>query len=152
MDLPLLARFALLGVAAGGRSQTPFAVLARTATPGGRLGLLASRGVVVGTTVAAVGELVGDKLPQTPSRLSPAGFVPRLIIGAGAAAVLSARTGASEAEVGVAAALGAAGAAAGSYAGAAWRRLAAGWLGLDLPGALLEDAAVVGLAVAATNE
>jgi len=41
--------------------------------------------------VAAAGELVLDKLPTTPSRLTPQGMVPRLALGA-LAASLSSRT------------------------------------------------------------
>src|SRR5512132_2055295 len=40
---------------------------------------------------AAAGELVVDKLPGTPSRLSPRGIIPRLVLGA-LAAGLSAQT------------------------------------------------------------
>jgi len=39
--------------------------------------------------VAAAGELVGDKLPATPSRLAPPGFVGRLVLGALAAGLFA---------------------------------------------------------------
>jgi uncharacterized membrane protein len=44
----------------------------------------------VGAAIGVLGELVGDKLPQAPSRLAPAGLGGRLAI-ASAAGVISAR-------------------------------------------------------------
>ena len=46
-------------------------------------------------------------------------------------------------------ALGGAAAFATAHAGARWRGLAAGWWGSDLPGALIEDGAALGLALVA---
>lgn len=115
------AAAALLGVVGGIRSQAPLAMLGAANTHGRfaeggptALALLRSNRVKAGLTLAAVGELVGDKLPITPSRLSPGPFAGRLLFGglAGAAAFVD---GGRAPLVG--AALGATGAAAGAAGG-----------------------------------
>jgi uncharacterized membrane protein len=153
MTLQRLIRTGLLGIAAGGQSQTPFAALALTSTPisAGPAGLLDNRAVRVALTLAAVGELVADKLPQTPSRLAPQAYVPRLVVGAAAGAALASRAGARKREVVLAAVLGSAGAAAGSHAGAQWREFAQPRFGSPWPGALIEDVVVVSLAAVAVT-
>jgi uncharacterized membrane protein len=62
----------------------------------------------------AAGELVGDKLPMTPSRLAPGPFVARLVSGGWCGGELAARADGVRA-IGIA--LGAAGAAAGAWLG-----------------------------------
>src|ERR1700761_3660810 len=62
----------LLGVSSGMRSMTPPAVLALS----GRL--TGVRAVRAGLCLAAVGELVGDKLPSAPSRTMPIAVVGRV--------------------------------------------------------------------------
>lgn len=111
----------LLGVTAGMRSQMPLALLARDAREGnvnvgrGRpWSLLRSTKVGVATGVSAIGEMIGDKLPQTPSRLDPGPLGGRLVIGAAMGAVVS--PGSRRSRVG-GALLGVAGAAAGAYGG-----------------------------------
>jgi uncharacterized membrane protein len=89
---------------------------------------------------AAAGEFVGDKLPQTPSRLQPEGLVPRLVLGAVTGALLTRREGGSRNRAVLAGALGLVGATAGSRLGVSWRQLAARRFGRDVPGALIEDA------------
>ena len=121
MTSTALFRPLLLGVATGLRSQLGLAVLAwsEPAGPGDPRVLrgLRSRPGRLAVGAAAAGELVMDKLPQTPSRLAVGG------------------------------ALGAAGAAAGSYAGAAYRTaLPARTRTPDLPWALGEDAVAASLA------
>lgn len=145
-----LLRCAALGVVSGGRSQAGVAAVALT-TPSGGAGLDA----VIGNpwtkrviALAAAGELVGDKLPATPSRLTPMAFMPRLAFGAASAAGLGRRLGEPTL---VAAALGALGAATGSWLGARWRAVASTRLGSDLPGALIEDGATLGLAALAVR-
>ena len=116
-----VTRAVLLGFTAGLRTFTPQAALHPR------------RAVVL----LAAGELVGDKLPFTPSRLSPPGLTGRLASGAYAGVVVGGRTGA---------AVGAAAALAGSYAGARVRGMRPG-----LTTALAEDAVAVGVAFAAVR-
>lgn len=147
---PILVRAALLGVVSGARSFTPLGVLAlhrgegstRTAwqdwpvfrSPAGR-------GTLV---VAALGELVGDKLPATPARTSPLPLIGRS--GTGAIAAFAVAGGSDRLGVRIAAALlGAAGAVAGSYAGFLLRGAAGRATGLpDVVFALVEDAITIG--------
>ena len=99
-------------------------------------------------TVLAVGELITDKLPKTPSRKSPMGFGARLVMGAFAGAVIGTAWGYTFGGLGA----GLIGAVIGTLGGyEARRRLVAANGGHDLPIALVEDAVAVlgGLAVAA---
>lgn len=134
----LVARSALLGVAAGGRSSLGLAgpALTGTSTPAKVLALAG-----LGT------ELVQDKRPSTPSRLSAAGLPARLASGAAGAAALARREHRRAALPVVA---GAVGALAGSVAGASWRAFAAE-LVPDWQAALVEDAASITLAVLASR-
>lgn len=111
----------LLGMTAGMRSQLPLALLARGAHDarvdvgrGRPWSLLDSRKVGLALGVSAIGEMVGDKLPQTPSRLEPGPLGGRLVIGAVVGAAVS--PGSWGSRVG-GAMLGLAGAAAGAYGG-----------------------------------
>jgi len=139
---------ALLGAATGLRSQTGVAALVlltpQKRLPGPLRGPWPRRLAAFG----AVGELVGDKLPFTPSRLSAGPFAGRVIFGAGGGALLAHTRRASlpaGAGAGVLAAL--AGAKAGYEA-----RTALTARGLpDLPVALAEDALAAGLAVVAAK-
>ena len=128
----VLLRSALLGAAAGGRSMTPIAAL--TAGSRGPVRLAAS--------AAALGELVVDKLPGTPSRVSPAPLGGRLVLGALAGGLYAHRRGRN---VVLPAVLAAAAAVAASYAGAEWREYA-GKHKFALPAAVAEDAATIALA------
>jgi uncharacterized membrane protein len=134
----LLSRAALLGLATGGRSMSGLAALALTNRS--TSGALGSRWIRRLAGTAAAGELVGDKLPQVPSRLQPQGLLPRLALGAIAGTVLARREGGSGNRTASAAVVGLAGAAAGSWLGVSWRQLAAARFGRHLPGALIEDA------------
>ncbi len=152
------ARAATLGFVAGLRSMMPFALLSaaaqRQGSPAGfaagqpaPLSLLRSRGALVVTGLAAVGELVGDKLPFVPSRTQPGPLGGRIVIGAlaGAAVCRDARLNPV-----LGALLGGATAAGGSYAGAAYRKAAtSATTAPDLVWALLEDATALGLGVTA---
>src|SRR5580698_7796410 len=83
--------------------------------------------------IAALGELVNDKLPKTPSRKAPAPFIARVITGALSGAALIGGLVA-----------GAVGAVAGTLGGAEARsRLVKATGGKDLPIALLEDAVAI---------
>lgn len=88
-------------------------------------------------TVLALGELVADKLPKTPSRKSPVGFIGRIVSGALCGAAL----GATVQGLGGGLVAGVLGAIAGTFGGYELRtRLATLVGGKDLPIALLEDA------------
>jgi uncharacterized membrane protein len=136
--MSLLSRAALLGLATGGRSTSGLAALA-VSNPS-TSGVLGSRWTRRLASTAATGELVGDKLPQTPSRLQPEGLLPRLVLGAAAGAILSHREGGSRNRTLLAGLLGLLGAGGGSRLGVSWRQLASRRFGKDLPGALIEDA------------
>lgn len=103
---------------------------------------------VVILSVLAVGELVNDKLPKTPSRTASPIFVARLILGGFAGAVLGTAWGYTWGGLGA----GVVGAVLGTLGGYEARtRLVAAHEGHDLPVALLEDAVAVlgGFAIAA---
>lgn len=93
-------------------------------------------------SAAALGEIVNDKLPNTPSRKIPPQFITRIVMGGFAGAAL----GASRGSLVLGLLAGAVGAVAGTLGGAEVRsRLVKAIGGNDLPIALLEDViAVVG--------
>jgi uncharacterized membrane protein len=94
-------------------------------------------------SVAAIGELVNDKLPRTGSRKAPAPFIVRVVMGAACGGALVS----SRHELAAGLVAGAAGAVAGTLGGYEFRaRLVRAIGGRDLPIALLEDAIAVGLA------
>lgn len=146
----------MLGVVAGMRSQLPGALLAWRSSRGelphnvaGPGGVLRRRGSVPMTTLAAVGEMVSDKLPQTPSRLEDGPFLGRVTLGAAAGSGVSVAFGSSRI---AGAALGAAGAAAGSVAGHRLRAMAVQSTGIsDTVWALVEDGLAITLGLAATR-
>lgn len=88
----------------------------------------------------AIGELIADKLPKTPSRKAPPGFIARLVTGSLCGAAIGA---ASHGMTGGLVA-GLIGAVAGTLAGYEVRtRLVRATGGKDLPIALLEDAVAI---------
>jgi uncharacterized membrane protein len=92
----------------------------------------------------AVGELILDKLPNTPSRKAPTGFVARIMSGAFCGAALGLADG------GVFGGLiaGGIGAVVGTLGFSELRaRLAKAFGGRDLPAALIEDACAIAGAV-----
>jgi uncharacterized membrane protein len=91
-------------------------------------------------TVLALGELIGDKLPNTPSRKVPVQFGTRLLTGA----LSGAAVGASTQLLLPGLVLGLLGAAIGTFGGAAARARLARAFGRDLPAALIEDVIAVG--------
>jgi uncharacterized membrane protein len=138
----------LIGAVAGLRSLTAPAVVAWAAhrnwlnlydTP---LSFIASTAAVVIFILLAIGELVADKLPSTPSRLQPPGLIARFILGGLSGAGL-ALAGAQSIAFG--AILGAAGGIAGAFTGYQARTHLVKALKVpDLIVALLEDAVAVG--------
>jgi uncharacterized membrane protein len=95
----------------------------------------------------AIGEMVNDKLPKTPSRLIPPQFITRVVTGTLCGVALGISTG--HLLIGLIA--GAVGSVAGTVGGAKARAFGAKLLGRDLPAALIEDVVAVALAVSAVS-
>lgn len=95
-------------------------------------------------TILAIGELVTDQLPSTPSRKVPMQFGARIVSGA----LVGAAAGATGGGAGMIAGLiiGAIGAVIGTLGGASLRARAAAAFGGDRPAALLEDVIAIVLA------
>lgn len=90
-------------------------------------------------TALALGELVTDQLPSTPSRTVPIQFGTRIVVGAMCGAAM-----AGSAALGMGAAAGILGAIIGTLGGRALRGRLATALGSDRPAALIEDAIAIG--------
>lgn len=95
-------------------------------------------------SVFAVGELITDQLPTTPSRKVPVQFSARIVTGAFSGAAIGVAAG----NWIIGAVAGAIGAVIGTLGGAAARGRLADAFGRDLPAALLEDAIAIGGAFA----
>jgi uncharacterized membrane protein len=114
------ARAVGLGFVGGLRTMTPVALLSllrsrgENASPSNLIGYLNSPVARIITGLLAVGELVGDKLPTTPSRLAPGPLGGRIVSGALIGWVLCQQARQSPV---LGALLGAVGAASGSVAG-----------------------------------
>jgi uncharacterized membrane protein len=136
----------LIGLIAGLRSLTAPAAVSWGArlgwlrlenTPLAFLGFAATPYIL---TALAIGELINDKLPKTPSRKEPAPFGARIVTGALSGAAIGAAAGSLPAGL----AAGALGGVAGTLGGYEFRsRLVKAIGGNDLPIALLEDAVAV---------
>jgi uncharacterized membrane protein len=94
-------------------------------------------------SVLAIGELINDKLPKTPSRTVPPQFIFRVISGA----FVGAAVGASGGSLVGGLIAGAIGAVVGTLGGAAVRGKLAAAFGRDLPAALLEDVVTIVLGI-----
>jgi uncharacterized membrane protein len=140
----------LIGVVAGLRSLTAPAAVSWAA----RLGWLHLENTWLAffgfaatpyiLTVLAIGELIADKLPKTPSRKMPGPFAARVVLGTMCGAALGAS---SQAMMGGLLA-GAIGGVAGTLGGYEFRaRLTRAIGGKDLPIALLEDVIAIGGAI-----
>ena len=138
----------LIGVAAGLRAMTAPAAVCWAA----RLGWLKLQGTPLAFlghavtpwifTIAAIGELINDKLPKTPSRKVPPQFIARIVMGALCGVAIGATAGTLAGGLIV----GAIGAVVGTLGGAELRgRLVRASGGKDLPIALLEDAIAIAL-------
>jgi len=146
----IIALCFLIGVIAGLRAMTAPAAVAWAAyggwlplagTPLAFLGHVAAPWVF---TLLAVGELISDQLPKTPSRKVPIQFGTRIVMGA----VCGAAFGAAGGMLVFGAVAGAVGAVIGTLAGAAGRARLAQAFGRDLPAALIEDVVAIGGALA----
>ena len=140
----------LIGVIAGLRSLTAPAVVSWAARLGwlhlentwlAFLGFAATPYIL---SVLAIGEIVADKLPNTPSRKAPPGFIARIVTGGLSGAALGASGGSWIVGL-IAGVIGAIAGTFGGYEFRAWLVKATG--GKDLPIALLEDAIAIGGAV-----
>jgi uncharacterized membrane protein len=148
MVLYLLAL--LIGIIAGLRAMTAPAAVSWAASfgllplEGTWLAFLGYRFTPWILTVLAIGELITDQLPTTPSRKVPVAFAARILSGALCGAAIGTL---GDALLGGAIA-GAAGAVIGTVGGAAVRARLAAAFGRDRPAALLEDAvAILGAAL-----
>jgi uncharacterized membrane protein len=90
----------------------------------------------------AIGELVNDKLPKTPSRLIPPQFITRIVT----SALCGLAIGLSGNGMIIGLVAGIIGAVAGTFGGAKATSHLAKTFGRDLPAALLEDAVALGIA------
>ena len=142
----------LIGMIAGSRTMTaPAAVswaaqLGRVRLQNTGLSVLGAPATAAVLTALAVGELIADKLPATPSRTVPAQFTGRLASGGlcGAAVVPQ-----GDWPAGLAA--GVAGAFIGTLAGAAARSALVKLLGNKVEAAMVEDALAIGSAAILLN-
>jgi uncharacterized membrane protein len=130
----------LIGVVAGLRAMTAPAAVSWAAGLGwldvsdSWLSFLASAWTRWIFTLLAIGELVNDQLPSTPSRTVPVQFGARLVVGALSGAVIGGLAGTL---------LGIAGAVIGTYGGRAFRARLAAMFESDPPAALIEDAVAI---------
>jgi uncharacterized membrane protein len=97
-------------------------------------------------TLFAIGELINDQLPNTPSRKVPAQFGARIVMGAVSGAAIGAGVAGSSWVFGLV--ICAIGAVIGTLGGAAVRGRLAAAFGRDLPAALIEDFVAIAAAAA----
>ncbi len=135
------------GLIAGSRSMSAPALFSRAAArhpqrlAGTPFEVLTSARAQQVLTIAAVGELVGDKLPFTPSRLDPFPLGGRIGSGAIIGAALCRAAGQSVIWGGL---VGGVTAVLGAWLGYTWRTLAAKQLHLPSPvSGVIEDAVVI---------
>jgi uncharacterized membrane protein len=139
----------LIGCVAGLRAFIAPAAVSIAAALGGLslagswLAFLGYRFTPWALALIAMGELIADQLPKTPSRKVPVQFATRIAMGALSGGGIGAATGSLAAGV----AAGAVGAIAGTYGGAALRSSLARRFGRDRPAALIEDALAILAAV-----
>ena len=140
----------LIGVIAGLRAMTAPAAVAWAAwlgwfsLAGTPLAFLSTPWAVGVLSVLAIGELINDQRPGTPSRKVPVQFGGRLVMGALSGAAIGAAAGMLVPGL----VAGVLGAVLGTYGGAAVRASLAKGFGRDLPAALIEDAVAIAGAAA----
>jgi uncharacterized membrane protein len=129
----------MMGATAGPRTSAPLLAVSWAARLGwidlkhSPLAFIGTSKAVTVTTPMAIGEIVADKLPSTPSRTQPAGLIGRTATGALAGAAIA---GGRSPEAALA---GAAGAIAATYLGYIVRSKLAKAVGKDWPVAAVED-------------
>ena len=130
----------LIGVIAGLRAMTAPAAVSWAAglgwldVSGTWLAFLASPWTRWIFTLLAIGELVNDQLPSTPSRTVPIQFGGRLVMGALSGAAIAGLAGGL---------FGIVGAVIGTLGGRAFRARLAATFGSDPPAAFIEDAVAI---------
>ena len=141
----------VLGVVCGLRSMVGLAAASWAANrqqiplEGTWLSFLGFRFTPYITSLLAIGEVINDKLPKTPSRLVPPQFGGRVAMGA----LTGSAIGLSQGRLIIGALSGIIGSVVGTLAGAKARAFVAKLFGRDFPAALLEDILAVALAVVA---
>lgn len=150
MTVYLLVLALLIGVVAGLRAMTAPAAVSWAA----HLGALHLAGTWLAflgdaytpwiLTALALGELVTDQLPKTPSRKVPVQFGARILSGALCGAAVG--TAAGSWFIGLF--VGATGAVCGTLAGAEGRSRLAATFGRDRPAALIEDVVAISTSAA----
>lgn len=139
----------LIGVIAGLRAMTAPLAISLAAhfdwlnLHGTFLEFLGYRWTPVILAVAAIGELIADQLPSTPSRKVPVQFGTRILMGAATGGAIGVAAG----SLWIGAIIGVIGAVIGTLGGSAARGRMAAAFGSDRPAALIED--VVAIAGAA---
>lgn len=137
----------VVGIACGLRALMGLAAVSWAASSGRLplqgtwLAFLGFRATPFITSLLAVGELVTDKLPKTPSRLVPPQFGARVSMGA----LTGAAIGAANGHLLMGALTGIVGSVLGTLGGSKARAAAAKLFGRDLPAALLEDVVAIAL-------
>jgi uncharacterized membrane protein len=137
----------LIGAVAGLRSMTAPAAVSWAARLGWLhlentwLAFLGASLTAYVLSALALGELIADKLPTTPSRKAPGPFTARVLIGALCGAAIGAQGGSLIGGL-LAGAIGAVAGTLGGYE--ARHRLVRATGGKDFPIALIEDAIAVG--------
>lgn len=138
----------VIGIACGLRAIVGLAAVSWAASyqhlalEGTWLSFLGKRATPFITSFMALGELVTDKLPKTPSRLVLPQFGARVVMGA----LSGAAVGLSQGHFAIGLIAGILGSVVGTFAGFKGRGLVAKSLGRDLPAALLEDVIAIALA------
>jgi uncharacterized membrane protein len=146
----LIAAF-VVGIACGLRALLGFAAVSWAASSqqlplqGTWLAFLGFRATPYITSLLAIGELVTDKLPKTPSRLVPPQFAARVTMGA----LTGAAIGLAHQHFLMGVVAGIVGSIVGTLGGSRARAAAARLFGRDLPAALLEDVVAIVLVVVA---
>lgn len=140
----------LIGIVAGLRAMTAPAIVSWAA----QLGVLPLQGTPLAflgwrftpwiISLLAVGELITDQLPTTPSRKLLAPFATRIVMGG----FCGAAVGLAGGQWWLGALAGAVGAVLGTLGGAAARARLAAAFGRDRPAALLEDIVAIGGGIA----
>jgi uncharacterized membrane protein len=135
----------VIGVVAGLRTMTAFAAISWAAyfgwvnLGGSWLEFLGSVWTATILTVLALGELVSDQLPSTPSRTVPVQFGGRIFVGAVAGTAVGVPSHAWMAS----ALTGVVGAIVGTLVGKEFRTRLASALNVDRPAAFIEDAIAI---------